>query len=250
MDIQFNPKRDTKPCKQVKKSHCLDRSKCVLGYVSRAINTCLYLVDFREQRIILGNLSGHTIAGFPTEMIRKEGLGIYHKILLDSEKDWWREMTVQAYKIFDSYEDCEVRMELVLSCDLTAKTPSGREVNLHHRIVPYQLDNDGNLWMVICAISPTQLTHKTTKACIDCMKTGERYDYIDGKFILSEHCHLTEEEVVILGHLADGLPIKAISDKIGLSLRVTERKKKSALDKLGAATQAATVYRATNMGLI
>ena len=222
----------------------------MLGYVSRAINTCLYLVDFREQRIILGNLSGHTIAGFPTEMIRKEGLNIYNKVMPESEKLWWSEMIPKAHKIFDSYEDCDARMELVLSCDLIGKTPSGREVNFHHRIVPYQLDDDGNLWMVICAISPLPLTHKTTKACIDCFKTGERYDYIDGKFVLSEHRHLTEEEVVILGHLADGIPIKAISDKIGLSLRVTERKKKNALDKLGAATQAAAVYRAKNMGLI
>ena len=250
MDIEFNPKKHLKICKKIQKSHCLDRTKCMLGYVSRANNTCLYMVDFHEYKIILGNLSKHTFAGFPAELVRKEGLNIYNKILPKSEKEWFQKMINSADAIFSKYEDIETRMEVVFSYDLVCKTPGGRLLTLHHRLVPYQLDQEGNLWIGLCAVSPLPLTHKPMKACVECVKTGERFDYVDEKFVLSEQKYLTEEEIEILGHLADGLAMKQISAEMGISARLTERKKKEALDKLGAATQAAAVYRAKNMGLI
>jgi DNA-binding CsgD family transcriptional regulator len=208
------------------------------------------MIDFHEEQVVVGNLTGHTVAGFPIEVVKREGLNFTDKILPESEKEWVQNMNNEAYKIFSKYDDFETRMTIVFSHDLQAKTPNGREITLHHRLVPYLLDENGNLWLALCTISAVPLTHKATKACIDCGETGERYDYIGGKFVLSQHKHLTEEEVAILGHLADGIAIKQISAKVGMSLRAVERKKKDALSKLGAHTQAAAVYRAKNMGLI
>jgi len=249
-DIPFNPKRDLKACKKIKKYGDLKQAKCLLGYVSRAINLDLCMFDFQEKRIVIGNLTGHTIAGLPIETIRKEGVNIYDKILSNSEIEWAKNMMNESYKFFAQYDDFATRMELVLSWSLQVNTPNGREITLDHRLVPYKLDDNGDLRLALCSISTFPLTYKTTKACIDCVKTGERYDYIDGKFIRSQHKYLTEEELSILGYLADGFAIKQISVKMGLCQRMIERKKKEALDKLGAPTQAAAVYRAMSMGLI
>jgi len=243
-------KNDLKACKKIKKKHGKNDTKCLLGHVGLAVNCYICLIDFHEEKVIVGNLAGHTVAGLPVELIRKEGLKLSDKILPESEREWLKNMDIEARKIFAQYDDFDTRLEFVFSHDLQAKTPSGREITLYHRLVPYQLDENGDLWLAVCAVSAMPLTHKATKACIDSVRTGERYDYIDGKYILSEHKHLTEEEIEILAHLADGIAIKQISAKIGISLRAVERKKKVALTKLGAHTQAAAVYRAKSMGLI
>jgi len=250
MDILFNPKKDLKACKKIKQDSGLKETKCLLGYVSRAINLDLCMFDFQENRIIIGNLTGHTIAGLPIETIRKEGVNIYGRILSDGEMELAKNIMNEAYKFFTKCDDLATRMELVFSWSLQVNTRNGREITLNHRLVPYKLDDNGDLWLALCSISTLPLTYKITKACIDCVKTGERYDYIDGKFIRSQHKYLTEEELSILGYLADGLAIKQISVKMGLCQRMIERKKKEALDKLGAHTQAAAVYRAIRMGLI
>jgi len=250
MDIDFNPKRHTKICNKIRKDHCLDTTKCMLGFVNRAINTGLYMIDYREKKLIIGNLPGHVVAGLPVEMFNKRGIKVYENILSKDEIKWADEVYAQAQKVFDLYDDHETRMEIVFSYDLASVTPKGRQITLRHRVVPYQLDEDGYMWLAMCAVSTSPLTHKVTKACIDCIKTGERYDYIDNKFVLSQHKYLTEEEITILGYLADGMAMKQISAVMDLSLRAVERKKKDALEKLGAATQAAAVYKAKGMGLI
>ena len=250
MDIQFNPKRHTKICNNLRKTHCLDSTKCMLGFVNRAINFGLYMIDYREKKLIIGNLPGHVIAGLPVEMFNKRGIKIYDNILSKDEMKWAHQVYAQAQKVFDLYDDYETRMELVFSYDLVSVTPSGRQITLRHRVVPYQLDENGYMWLALCTVSTSLLTHKTTKACIDCIKTGERYDYVDDKFVLSQHKYLVEDEISILGYLADGMAMKQISVAMDLSLRVVERKKKDALEKLGAATQAAAVYKAKGMGLI
>jgi len=237
-------------CKKVKDSHCLDQTKCMLGYIGRATNSYVCVIDFQKEEIIVNCLEGFTIAGFPTEVIRKGSIEFYNKILSDNEKEWLKTMTTEAGKILLGYDDFEMRMELVFSFDLLAINPNGTEVTLHHRLVPYQLDKEGNIWLSVCCVSALSLTYKTAKACIDCVKTGERYDFVDGKFVPSRHRQLVEDEIAILGYLAQGVAMKQISGHLGMSLRAVERKKKEALDKLGAQTQAAAVYRAKDMGLI
>ena len=250
MAVLFNSKNDLKSCEKVKKEQHLAHAKCMLGYISRAINTPIYMVDVQKRQVIMSNLAGHTVAGLPVEAVRRDGLKFYDKILSDSEKEWKQKMQVAADKVIAKNYDSDLHMDFVFSYDLQANTPNGREVTLHHRFVPYQRDEDEKLWLGLCAISALPLTCKTSKACLDCVETGERYDYIDDKFVLSPHKHLTEEEIAILGYLADGVALKQISAKVDLSLRVVERKKKEALDKLNAPTQAAAVYKAKSMGLI
>ena len=223
----------------------------MLGYASRATNSCLYMIDMHKKKVIAGDSIGLAIAGFSTDGLRKDGIAFYNKILLDSEKEWAQEVYTELLeRIFPKYEDLEERMSLVFSYDLLAKNPNGREVTLYHRLVPYQLDKIGSLRLALCSVSASSFTYKATKACADFAITGKRYDYVDGKFVLSQHKYLTQEEIAILGYLAEGMAIKRISGILGMCLRTIERKKKKALDKLKAQTQAAAVYRAKSMGLI
>jgi len=239
-------------CKKSKKVTSLDQAKYMLGYIGRATNNSYWsVIDFHKKEVIVVScLEGFMIAGFSIEAIKKGNVEFHSKILSDNEKEWLEAMTAEAEKVVSKYDDFEMRMSLVFSFDLLAKNPNGREVILYHRLVPYQLDEQGNIWLALCCVSAQPFTYKTTKACIDCAKAGLRYDFIDGKFVLSQHRQLVEDEITILDYLAQGVPLKQISANLGMSLRTIERKKKEALDKLGAQTQAAAVCRAKDMGLI
>jgi DNA-binding CsgD family transcriptional regulator len=208
------------------------------------------MFDYEKQKFISSNIHKYSVSGLSNELIKKEGADAYNYILSDSEKQWLFKMNEEAFKIFRKYRDLELATELELSYDLTGKNMYDREVTLHHRLVPYQFDDNGNLWLAFCIVSALPLTQKNTKACIECDKTGERYDFVNGKFVLSDYKPLTRIEIAILGYFADGLILKQISEKVGMSLRSVEHKKKALLEKLGAPTQAAAVYKAMNMGLI
>ncbi|MCL2683514.1 MAG: LuxR C-terminal-related transcriptional regulator [Bacteroidales bacterium] len=223
----------------------------VLGFISRVANNNVFLIDYKKHKIFVSEVQRYSIAGGLNELMKKEDVAnLYNDILLDSEKEWLFKMIEEAFKIFRKYNKLGIGTELELSYDVKGKSVHDREVVLHYRLIPYQYDDNGNLWLAFCIITTLPLTHKTAKASIECLKTCERYDFIDNEFVLSDYRPFTRIEIAILGYLADGYMLKQIADKIGMSLRFVEQRKKDVLEKLGATTQAAAVYKAMNMGLI
>ena len=250
--MKFNliPKKEWKIPKDLKRNFSKKRIEAILGSFSSITNDNVYMIDFRLQKIIVSNAFNPTISGYSKEMIKKEGFRIYNRILQSNEQKWLMKMSEDAYRIFYSYDDIEKRLAFLFSYDVVAKAKDGREVTLYHRLIPYQLCSNGNMWLAICVISSNTLSLKATKACIDNRITSKRYNYIDGKFRLEKQKHLTQDELTILKYLANGAMLKQIGDKLNVHQRYVDRKQKNALKKLGATTPAMAIYRATNMGLI
>jgi DNA-binding CsgD family transcriptional regulator len=223
----------------------------LLGFLSRLMNTSVYMIDCREQKLYVGNTPKPTISGYPKEFIRKESLRIYDKILCEGEKQRLDEISQEAFNIFHKYDNLEVREQLEFTYELKGKTITEREVSYCYRLTPFRLDGNGNLWLALCVVSTQPcITLRNTKASIGSFATGERFDYVDGKFAVSKLKSLLQDEVAILGYLAEGYLVKQITEELGIPQRTIERKLTDIYSKLKVRTQAAAVFRAKDMGLI
>jgi len=224
----------------------------VLGFFNRITNDCVYMVDYRKQRLISCKTSNPVIFGYSKDEIVNMGdnFKIYDLILSTDEQKWLTKMDQEAHLIFYSYDDFEKRLALVFSYELIITSKNGEAASLYHRLMPFQLCDNGNMWLALVVVSQNTLTQKTTKACIDNCITGERFDYFDNTFVLSEQSQLTQDEITILRYLANNMQLKSIGNAMGISPSSVDRKKKSAFKKLGVTEPTAAVYRASKMNLI
>ena len=220
-----------------------------LGFFNRLMNTCVYMIDYRTRKLIFADVPCPTISGFSRDILKQEGFNIYAKILPPDELQWLQKMQEESQRIYFNYS-IEERIGLDFYYDLMMTGKGGQSVPIYQRIVPYRLCNAGNIWLALSVISAVPFTYKTTKACIDNHVTGERYDFIDDKFVLSKRKHLTQDEVTILRYLASGFSLKDAATEIGTKYRTALQKETSAFRKLGVTTQAAAVYRANTQGLL
>ena len=250
MKFNVHPNHEWKISQEAERAHNVKYLEDTLGFFNRIMHSCVYMVDYYKQKLIVGTTSVPTITGYPRDLIKKEGFKIYNRVCTEHERETLQKMDAEAHKLFDRYDNFEDRLGIELSYDIVAKNKTGREFTLYHRLVPFKLCDNGNMWLALCLISTNSLVQKTTRACIQNHITGETFDFIDGKFVLSKQKCLTDDEVAILGYLADGVLLKQISKKMGISLRTVSQKEKSAFDKLGVCTQASAVYKAKDMGLI
>ena len=250
MKLNVGSKDKWKISKEAERHYNTKHLEDTLGFFNRLTHSNVFMVDYRKQRLLVGSSSVPSITGYSWDFIRKEGFKIYHLILTEKEQEILQKIDTEAFKLFDRYSDFKDRLSLEISYDIMAKHKNGREFMMCHRLVPFQLCDDGNLWLAMCIVSTNSLVQKTTRACVENHRTKERFDFIDKKFVPSDYKCLSSDEMAILGYLADGVAMKQISEKMGTSLRIVERKKKDVLNKLSAATQAAAVYKAKTMGLI
>jgi len=61
---------------------------------------------------------------------------------------------------------------------------------------------------------------------------------------------LTAEELLILRHIADGLPIESVAHRIGISPRTVRRRMRTLCDRIGATCVIQAVVWAAHEGLV
>jgi len=250
MKLNTRSNDNWKISKEAERHYSTKHLEDTLGFFNRLTHSNVFMADYYKQRLLVGPSSVPSITGYSWDFIRKEGFKFYQIILSEKEQDMLQKIDTEIFKLFNKYSDFEDKMSLEISYDVMVKHKNDREFMMCHRLIPYQLCDNGNLWLAMCIVSTNSIVQKTTRACVENHRTKERFDFVNKKFVPSDYKCLSIDEMAILGYLAEGVVMKQISEKMGTSLRIVERKKRDALNKLGAPTQAAAVYKAKTMGLI
>jgi DNA-binding CsgD family transcriptional regulator len=225
-----------------------------LSRFNQACGKKFYMLDYRKKRFIVDSNSSPVLCGHPKELADVEGFEFYHRILKDDEWQWIQRMNAEAYNVLFS-TPIEVRDSLVISYDLTFHIASEKdselpkEFILHHKVVPYQLCNNGNLWLGLCFVSPS-INEKTGTATIINTQTGERYEF-DGKvFMKIDDLAITQEELSILEWLVKGITAEKMCGLLKVSLPTFKRKKRLLYEKIGVGSSAEAVHWAHLTGII
>jgi len=115
-------------------------------------NQKYYMVDYFRKKVIVDSSSSPVLCGYPKELLDEEGFDFFKRILPPTEMDWLKNVIQEFYPVFFA-TPVESRKSLVLSYELTFITVKHEELVLHHKIVPFQLCDNGNLWLSLCSVS-------------------------------------------------------------------------------------------------
>jgi len=221
----------------------------ILRTANLACSGEFYMTDYFREKIFVCSPSAMILCGHPKEQMDKEGFGFYYHILKKDEWAWIMRMNVAAFEFAFSLPESQ-RKECVVSYDLTVQTINGNEIILHHKAVPYKLCNNGNLWLALCHITMSSAKQMRGMAHITNMVTGERYDLIEDKFVLSKAEVLSNEETQILEWMIKDMSPEQICGLMSISISNFKRRRQTIYTKLGASTPAAAIHKAHLMGII
>jgi DNA-binding CsgD family transcriptional regulator len=234
--------------KDLARLYSVEKVEKALSAFNRASKGNFYMVNYYAQKLILGTSNASTFCGYSKETIEKKGFDFYKLISKKNELQWLSQMNMEAYNVFFNYSESE-RQNLEFNYDLVAETINKQSVVLHHRLVPYKLCKNGNMWLGLCFVS-ISFPPSSCKASITNFETGEIYNFIDGKFVLSTVKDLTPDEIAILDYLAKDISAKQICEQLKTSDSTLARKKQDVFNKLGVRSSIAAVHKATKMEII
>jgi DNA-binding CsgD family transcriptional regulator len=227
---------------------CKERIEKVLSSFSQVAGQRFYMLDYRKGKIMVDSSSSLILCGYSKELIEKEGFRFFKKILPQKELTWLSCANNAAYAVFFD-TPLKNREKLVFSLDLACTTANNHDIILHHKIIPYQLCNNGNLWLSLCSTT-VSYQKKSRKVSLINNQTGERYKLVHNKFERTTDFVLTEEEHKILGWLAKGFKVEHMALLMGVSAPTLGRKKWSLYKKIGVKTSAEAVHWAHIEGII
>jgi hypothetical protein len=189
------------------------------------------------------------LCGHPKDLAEDKGFGFFEHVLSSKEWKWLLRANEMAYNFFFNYPKHK-RKDLIFSFDLEMATLKEKKQVFHHKIVPYKLCKNGNLWLGLCHISPS-VEKKSGRSNIIDSHTGERYDFINDRFIKADTLVLIEDEIMILQWMIKGLSDKVISERLNhMPISNFKRRKRIMYDKLSAGTSAEAIYKAKMLGVI
>lgn len=207
-----------------------------------------YIRDSYEQKIIVDSATSAILCGYTKEIAEKEGFAFYHRIFNEKEWKWFDKMFKDSYRIFHKYPIAK-RKFLVSQYNFEVRTVSQGAMVLHHKSTPYQLCDNGNLWLSLSSV--TVSTAKSTgDATITNTETGEQYIFHKDKYVLSDEVAITHEELLFLELMCNDLSAKQIIAQLNISESGFHAKKQRLFDKLKVKNAAGAVYKAGLMGII
>jgi len=228
---------------------CPTKINETLSLFNRACDGNFYMIDYFNKKILVGSSSQSTYSGYSRALVEKEGLDFYRRILKPDEYAWFERMYKEVYNVFYSYPEVK-RHNLELSYYLMVEATNESEMILSYNLVPFQLDDNGNMWLGLFFCTQLFARPMGPKATISNFETGEKYELINDKFVLAETKALTSEEIAILKWLAIGMQGKNMCQLLNISERSLERRKQNAFAKLNVNTPTAAVYKATRSEII
>lgn len=210
-----------------------------------------YMIDYTDNRFVLGDFSTQITSGYSTNFLTKGSReDFYQRILNPSEWNWYLRMGKELRKIFFSYSQ-RTRKSIEVSYDLIVSNQIGKELILRNKLVPYQLDKNGNLWLSLGYVSFLPIHLPTSaKAVIVNHQTGDFYEFNNKKFVLKKTKALTSEDIQILKWMSEDLSSEQICEYLKVSESSFKRKRLKLFNKMEVRTSAGATYKAHSLGLI
>ena len=244
------------PDKQLE-TYSVERVERRLRSFNQLLNGQFYMVDYFRKKIIVSSPYAPILCGHPKVLIEEEGFDFFSRILKKEKLEWIKQLN-EAVSKFWFQVPIEKRKKHVVFYDSTVEMRDNKNLILHHKVTPYKLCRNGNVWLELCLATVSTAKLMEHKANILNSETGKRYDFINGHFVVSSEKPITPEEVQILRWMVQGLPDKhmcsllnnEIENRRGVSRNTFNARKRYLFKKLGVTNSAGAIHKAHLLGLI
>ncbi len=209
-----------------------------------------FFVDFYRKKVILDKPNHRVLCGYSREA-REEHHFNFYKLILNKEDSNWLSQVWKHYEEFFLSVDENKRKDFNLLFDVNVKMNDETECVLHYKIIPYQLCDNGNLWLALVCVSPSLAKKGERNACILNLEVPKRYD-ITGDRCEEVHIEtIAPDEYELLGMFMQGMSETEIRTCLG-DIRRSKYNllRKKLFKKLEVDSPAGAVQRAHQLGLI
>jgi len=208
-----------------------------------------YMMDYFTQKLIVSSPSAPILCGYPKEMAREEKFNFFTRIMNKTEWTWLNRVNEAAYEVFFKCSSDE-RKYLCLSYDLELTTIKNKKIILTHKVVPYKLCRNGNLWLGLCYVTLSSRKESGHPTIVNTL-SGIQYEFDKNRFYKQDKLALTNDELMILEWLIKGLSDKQICELLNnMSISNFKRRKRMLFQKLDVGTSAGAVHKAHLIGII
>ncbi|MDR1950609.1 MAG: hypothetical protein LBP96_00085 [Bacteroidales bacterium] len=217
-----------------------------LGMIGLPSDGNFFMMDFYHKKVIMGSPCFSTVCGWSKDAIEEGCFDFFYQALEKSEVQWLDQLTTEVHKLLYKYPETN-RKQIEFYYDLTLKTPDDHEILLHHKLVPFRFDDNGNMWLALVYTTPKRYSQNVGKATAINVETGEKYVFRDGTFHLSKIKKLTKPEIDVLLHISASLTVEKICEKLQITNHAFKKRLKTIRKKLQAKTTYEAIYKAAVM---
>jgi len=209
-----------------------------------------YIRNFHEQKIVVDSSASAILCGYPKEVAEAEGFNFYKRICDPDGKEWlWmRELFMKTHELFYRYPVSK-RRYMISHYDFEAKTLNEGNVILHHKAAPYQLCDNGNLWMSLCSVTKSD-KKIYGDATVSNSETGEIFVFVNDQYILSDKLAITQEDLMLLKLMCNDLSMDEIIAQLKIPKSSFHAKKQRLFAKLNVKTATGAIHKAHLVKLV
>lgn len=208
-----------------------------------------FFLDYYHEKLIVDIPSALLLCGYPKDRVQKENFGFLDLILKKKERLWLSLLWEKSADFFYNLSENECKYFIFLY-EINIVKADGSKTLLHHKVVPFQLCENGNLWLAVGRVSPSISQKTENRACIVNPVTQTKYDFIKGAFVPSQISVPTLNEMSVLHLLVKDMLeadiCKALNIKKGMYYHIRGK----LFEKLDVKTPAGAVQRAHQLGII
>jgi len=234
---------------EMKKKFNENELRNMISLFRQMTNGEFYVMDYARQKLILEDLPTPISVGYSRKLVQSEGLNFYRRILKKNELEWLHRLNKAAHDVFHSCPEHQ-RKKIEFYYSLNTETINQRELVLYHKLVPYQLCLNGNMWLGLCASSLSPFQDTYGKAVIVNIEAKKKYNFDGKEFKLSKDIVLSQEELNILKWMVNDFSAKEMCDLLMISRTHFFRKTQQLYKKLDAKSPTGAVHKAHLMKII
>lgn len=217
---------------------------------SRVSYNSMYLIDYYKRGFIYVSDNTLFLSGKTAKQVLQSGYLFYLKNVPEEDLKLLLKINEAGFMFFNKL-DLEERLNYSISYDFRLKQPNGYLMLINHQLTPLILDEDGNIWIALCIVSPSSNVlpgNIVIKNSVE--NTLFKFDLIKGKW--HEHpvvkLNIQEKEILMLS--IQGFTAEKIANQLFLSIDTIKFHKKNLFKKLKATSMSEAIFAAVNQGII
>jgi len=221
-----------------------------LSTLAHIANLGLYVVDYQKKGFLYVSSNPLFLCGYEQEEVKEMGYYFYTKVIPPDELSMLFEISEQGFKYFYK-QVSETRKNMFISYDCTMRHKSGEKYKVNHKLTPFALTNDADMWLSLCYVSHS-IMEESGNVYIQHFNSPNKseYSFKTKRWKTVPVIAFTDREKEILRLCAQGYTEHDIANKLFVAKSTVKFHKSNVFEKLDANNIMEAVYFATVNHLI
>jgi DNA-binding CsgD family transcriptional regulator len=210
--------------------------------IARMIDLSFYIIDYKKQEFVYVSENPLFLSGYDRSEVQQMGYSFYSKVVPPDDLEMLLEINQAGFGFYYDLPP-ERRPNGFISYDFRMTNTNGGVVMVNHKLTPFILNEEGNLWISLCLVTLSSVK-KPGNMFIYMQDESVKYNYSFKlkKFVVFKNKPLTQIESKVIQLLSLGMSSKDIANQICISINTVKFHKKRIFAKLEVQNSNEAVY--------